>query len=680
MSKRIINGIFSAEDVASKLDKPQRTQTGWLACCPAHQDKTPSLSIDDGANEKILVKCFAGCTQQEVVAALRVVGAWPEYEQEIAPRSNQKLNVVETYNYIDQHSELVFQVLRLDPKDFRQRTPKPDGGWAWSLKSLEKLVPYKLPTIIETTTGICLCEGEKDADNLESLGFVTTTFAGGAGAWREEYAQWFKDRRVYIIQDNDKAGEEGSIKRAKQLSAVATQVKIIKLPNNGAVTKDVTDWIVNGGTKKEFIELCKLAPEYGVVDIVPDPSFGQPDQEMVNLSTGFIEWQHQTDKGKPLTTLETTEQLLQAYGIHVRYNVTKKELEVTIPGRTWLVDNAENCALAEIISLATRHGLADGKIKQYLVAIADKYAYNPFLNWITSVEWDGESRIAKLYESLDCQNEDQELAAILLKRWCIGVIESNCNPTGISNSSVLVLQGEQYSGKTTWFWQLVNKNRSWGREACILNPAMPDSVYQAVSYAIVELGELDATFRRADIAALKGFITKDFDRLRRPYAAADSQFPRRTVFFATVNPEEFLHDETGNRRFWTLKCGSGMNPNHHINMQQLWAECKVLWDKGERHTLTRDEVKLLEQSNSKHEAASVVDEMIEKYFHHDAKKILWEWKTATDVLIDIGYKNPNVKDRTACAASIRKRYPETMFKGQTRYYHVPPVKMQNYAI
>jgi putative DNA primase/helicase len=72
-------------------------------------------------------------------------------------------------------------------------------------------------------------------------------------------------------------------------------------------------------------------------------------------------------------------------------------------------------------------------------------------------------------------------------------------------------------------------------------------VMSAVSHWVVELGELDSTFKKSDVSVLKAFITRRQDKLRRPYARRDSVFPRRTVFAGTVNDYQFLHDNTGNR-------------------------------------------------------------------------------------------------------------------------------------
>ncbi|PUV01280.1 virulence-associated E family protein, partial [Acinetobacter baumannii] len=116
---------------------------------------------------------------------------------------------------------------------------------------------------------------------------------------------------------------------------------------------------------------------------------------------------------------------------------------------------------------------------------------------------------------------------------------------------------------------------------------------------IVELGELDTTFRKSDISDLKNFISRPHDVLRKPYDRRESKYKRRTVFFASVNPKHFLHDETGNVRFWTIPV-TGLNYNHGIDVQQLWAEVHHWYTKGERWWLEREEEQRLEAVNADH--------------------------------------------------------------------------------
>ena len=114
-------------------------------------------------------------------------------------------------------------------------------------------------------------------------------------------------------------------------------------------------------------------------------------------------------------------------------------------------------------------------------------------------------------------------------RWMVSCVAAVFNPDGISAHGVLVLQGDQYLGKTKWMKSLAPKELGVIKDGITLNPSDKDSVMQCVRNWIVELGELDATFRKSDIASLKSFITSDRDVLRRPYARLESEFARRPV-------------------------------------------------------------------------------------------------------------------------------------------------------
>lgn len=69
---------MTAEQIAQELGKARRTSNGWTCLCPAHDDHNPSFSIADGADSKVIFKCFAGCTSDDVIAALQSRGLWPE--------------------------------------------------------------------------------------------------------------------------------------------------------------------------------------------------------------------------------------------------------------------------------------------------------------------------------------------------------------------------------------------------------------------------------------------------------------------------------------------------------------------------------------------------------------------------------------------------------------------------
>jgi putative DNA primase/helicase len=205
-----------------------------------------------------------------------------------------------------------------------------------------------------------------------------------------------------------------------------------------------------------------------------------------------------------------------------------------------------------------------------------------------------------------------------------------------------------------WFKKLVPEHLGLVKDGMLLRPDDKDSVKQACSFWLVELGELDSTFRKADIAQLKSFITSNRDVLRRAYARRESHFARRTMFFGSVNPREFLHDPTGNRRYWTIECAH-LDHSHTIDMQQVWAQVLDLWRGGEGYYLDSDEVAELNSHNEEFMAIDPTEERILTRFDWKAGEFEWTWMTATEALIAAGVDRPTRADATTAAVIIRKR-------------------------
>jgi len=172
-----------------------------------------------------------------------------------------KPRIAKSYGYRDEHGELVFQVCRMEPKSFRQRRPKPGGGWTWSVKGV-RAVPYRLPEFMaEPSRWVVVVEGEKDADALRAVGLLATCNAGGACKWTQEHAQHLAGRRVAIIGDNDEPGRQHALSVAASLYGVASSVRVVELP--GIPDKgDVSDWLAMGNGKPELVELIKGTPEW----------------------------------------------------------------------------------------------------------------------------------------------------------------------------------------------------------------------------------------------------------------------------------------------------------------------------------------------------------------------------------------------------------------------------------
>ncbi len=248
------------EGLLARLERVRRQGDSYLARCPAHEDKQPSLSIRLGDNGKILVHCHAGCTAEAIVKAvgLELTDLFPE-----EPKRNGRRHIVETYRY-EKQGTLVFEVVRYDPKDFVQRRPDGAGGWIWDTKGVEKFL-YRYDRVADATFSrqpVWIVEGESDVHALEQLGEIATCNPGGAGKWADsEWEAHFTSvlarLDVTVVADNDKVGREHGRAVAASLQGIAASVRVVVSPleKKGA---DVRDHLAAGLTLEELVELEPL--------------------------------------------------------------------------------------------------------------------------------------------------------------------------------------------------------------------------------------------------------------------------------------------------------------------------------------------------------------------------------------------------------------------------------------
>lgn len=363
------------------------------------------------------------------------------------------------------------------------------------------------------------------------------------------------------------------------------------------------------------------------------PPHGQPCANVDYIS--FLP--NSGPKGKPYNTIENMHEITQRLGVNIRYNVIKKKTEILIPGKSFSRDNSDEASLAWLVSECAKFEFPISQINGHVLSIADCNQYNPVAEWVNSKPWDGISRLDELFNTVETPGSI-ELRNALIKRWLIGAVAAAFSPKGIAMRGVLVFQGEQGIGKTHWFKRLAPAWLDVIIDGMLLDPKDKDSIKKCISNWLVELGELDSTFRKADVAHLKAFLTQDSDTIRLPYARRESTFPRRTAFFGSVNPREFLHDPTGNSRFWTVEC-TRIDHSHDIDMQQVWAEVHALWQAGEGFYLTPDEAALLGNSNADYQSSDPVDDLLGRNYDWDSDRAHWRWATATELLIECGMHN-----------------------------------------
>lgn len=290
----ILEGVVSA--IESATGRTARVQGGrHRLCCPAHDDHNPSLSVWSDDQGNVAVKCFTGCTTDDVCAAIGMQTkdlfvSEPKPLHAVQPVKRQGVtttNKVE-YVYTDADGKPLYRVMRVDSpgagKKVWQET-RMGQGWSKTGPAENSLVPYRLPELLTGVlhdATIYVVEGEKCADALHHLGLIATTNPGGAGKWKERWAPYFNGARVIVLPDNDDAGRAHAETVTAALRPAACSIVTVTLP--GLPEKgDVADWLAAGNSRLDLLTI--------VADATESPSAATPEPgKRVETKTSNWAW------------------------------------------------------------------------------------------------------------------------------------------------------------------------------------------------------------------------------------------------------------------------------------------------------------------------------------------------------------------------------------------------------
>lgn len=224
--------------------------------CPAHKDDKASLTISEEDN-KILMHCHAGCDLNNILNAIGL----QEKDLFNNPPKDSKPKIIKEYYYTDEENKVLYKVIRYEPKNFIQ-AKYDNGKWVYKMSGV-RYVLYNLYNVSKSEE-VYFVEGEKDADNLNSIGLVATTSVSGASSFTKrakEYCESLKGKVVYIIPDNDDAGYKYAEDINKALDGIAKSTKILKLTDEIPDLKekgDISDVLQKYGKEKTLEILKKL--------------------------------------------------------------------------------------------------------------------------------------------------------------------------------------------------------------------------------------------------------------------------------------------------------------------------------------------------------------------------------------------------------------------------------------
>lgn len=227
--------------------------------------------------------------------------------------------------------------------------------------------------------------------------------------------------------------------------------------------------------------------------------------------------------------------------------------------------------------------------------------FHPVQDYLKSLTWDGVPRLETLFVDY-LGAEDTHLTRTITRKWfCAGV--ARVMHPGCKFDNCLVLCGPQNLGKSSFADVM---SRGWFQDSLV--DMNGKDGYEALHGSwIIELAELAST-KRSDVETVKTFLSKREDTYRPAYSRRAATFPRQCVFFGTTNEAEWLKDRTGNRRFWPIAVTKRMDRDALEKVaDQIWAEAKVYWEKGE--TLWLDTPELEAELKEAQGGSMVQDEM-----------------------------------------------------------------------
>lgn len=576
----------------------KKVSNGYLAKCPAHDDHTASLSIGPADNGGVLLNCFAGCDTSQVVeaAGLKMTDLAPERE---------KKQIVATYDYTDEAKNLLYQVVRFDPKDFRQRRPDGAGGWTWTLGNVRRVL-FGLADLKGQKT-VAIVEGEKDALALRTLGIMATTNAGGASGnlkkpkWLDAYTQQLVAAGVtwtIVFPDNDAPGFAHAEAVAASCHAAGLKVKVVRLPGIPA-KGDISDYIAAGHVVADLVSLVREAPGYTeqaqtpppppppetVIEELPKHSQAEryalasvlPAEEAIvtyELAT--------TEKGRVKTTLDNVRRVItksHAWGQFVWYDSFRDRVMIHDKiVREWCdaddVDAAiylQSAVELDSVTPAQVHAVMDAFCRDFQVR-------HPVKQWLDGLTWDSTPRVARAFVTywgveIDVQMPEDYITSAS-KNFFVSLVARIYRP-GCQCDTMPVFEGNQG----------IRKSSSLRALAGDFYMVQSDSVtskdfFQTLQGKwLVEIGEMDA-FSRADVTRVKTVISTPTDRYRNSYGRSAADHHRQCVFAGTTNKEDWGNDETGLRRFWPVKCGTIDVDAILRDRDQLFAEAVHLLNSG----------------------------------------------------------------------------------------------------
>jgi predicted P-loop ATPase len=518
----------------------------------------------------------------------------------------QREKCITEYFYEDIDLSEAIKVTRYDygngkKKSFSQSSITEKGDWkkGFDNKYKNRLVLYryrKVREAIKRKEKIFFVEGEGTADALWRLGIPATTSIGGSGKYRSysnylENCPEMRQAEIILCPDRDEPGLKymediaKDFPNAKWLYAPPNDFYWLHLPKSEGL--DVQDWIENGATAEQIYEAIE---ERRILVDKLDENYRAPDAEKPKITRS---------KRKQLQNL-----LNAQWGDSLRYN--QMSLEIEKDGITIETDTISDY-IADFYDMDVSQDSATGT----LYYLAKNNAYHPVKEYL--------EKISTVHKDTSILNDlatryfgtEDPIYNIFLRKCLLAAVWRIFEP-GCKFDNVLVLQGKQGLYKSS-FWKHLCPQGEWFDDNGISTNEKDDKL-KLRRFWILELAEIESVFKSKEVASFRGFLTSEADNIRVPYGRVMKRFPRTSIFVGSANPDEFLVDPEGNRRYWIIPVEKKI-PVFQLEDEKdkIWAAAVALYRQGEKPRLSAEEEARVTVLNRQYEIADTWEENIELY-------------------------------------------------------------------
>ncbi|MGF1676410.1 MAG: VapE domain-containing protein [Rivularia sp. (in: cyanobacteria)] len=547
----------------------------------------------------------------------------PQTQKAVRPRQKKE------FVYSSRDGQLLVKVTRIDDGEGHRRFYQShwDGtNWQKGLTAeVKSQIPiYRYQEVREAISAgrpVFVVEGEGVCDTLWELGLAATTTLGGSGKYRTygSYKADLEGASLVLCPDRDMPGLEHmkdvckDFPDAKWLYAPPSDFYWTHLPKNGGI--DIADWVRDGATAEMIMQA--IQQRQSVVDNLNE-AFKSPDARVTRTRS---------------LKKELLSSVSACWGEKLRFN--EMTLSVEFDGKPMDLD-CLSIKIADELDIDVGNDTAN-QIVHYL---AKNNTYHPVRDYLSKIasKYQDTPKNQQVFNTIATRyfGTNESLYDTFLSKTMIGAVARIFDP-GCKFDTICTLQGKQGLKKST-FWETLAVGKEWFDDGLSSsNTSDKDEKMKLRSSWILELAEIESLFKKKEVSSFRGFVTSKIDNLRLPYGRTIKKFPRTSIFVGSVNPNEFLVDPEGHRRYWVVpvKCDRINTELLEKEHDLLWAMAVQAYNRGETTYLNHEQEQRNALLNKRYEVSDSWQEVIEFWLENESETTVS--KVLSDCLkIEIG--------------------------------------------